>query len=109
MTFYVDSGVLGLEAAGPAATVTVVEDLEATPGAEQALTDLGPAIGTVGGRFTLDAGDDVYAADGDLGSIRNAGDGSLVVLTLVVLSASLGESESSEATAVSATSAPAGR
>ena len=73
------------------------------------MTNLGPGIGTAGGRFTLDAGDDVYAADGDLGSTRNAGDGPLVVLALVVLPASLGESESSEATAVSATSAPAGR
>ena len=31
VTFYVDSGVLGLDAAGPAATVTVVEDRGATP------------------------------------------------------------------------------
>ena len=109
VTFYVDSGVLGLEAAGPAVTVTVVEDLGATPGAEQALTSLGPGMGAAGGRFTLHAGDYVYAADGDLGPTRNAGDQPLVVLALVVLPASLGELESIEETAVPATPAPPGR
>jgi len=79
VVYYVERGTLGLSAIGPAVTIVHVTSRGGTPGTYRSATVLGPPVLTPSGRYTVAAGDYVYAMDGRLGPSYNAGAGRLVV------------------------------
>ena len=96
--FYVERGTLGLPADGRRRL--------AFPAGGDASRGRPLPPTAVDGEIRLTTGQGVSAEDGDLGPVRNAGDGPLVVLALLVVPApgpGEYESESAETTAVPAT------
>ena len=99
---YVESGALELVSAGGDVTVAQVAGPRQTTNGVRSVTLLGPSFGTASKQFTLRPGDYVYAGDGELGPVRNAGDERLELVALLLLPVGRGDSEAGEATAVPA-------
>lgn len=97
VAYYVESGTLTLEAAGPNVRVVEVQRA-ATPESWQGMTVQGA---TAGVHYEVTADNYVYAMDGNLGPTRNDGNEPLVVLAVFLQT--LEGDESEDSTSVAAT------